>query len=73
MASTKNQHVHSKTPFFDGSNYGFWKIKMEAYLKALGYDVWLAVKNGYTPSEEDITNPVEKKKCENDTKAVNAF
>ncbi|XP_043694335.1 uncharacterized protein LOC122645049 [Telopea speciosissima] len=45
---------------------------MEAYLKSLGYGVWLAVKNGYIPPTTDIVVESEMKKLENDAKALNA-
>ena len=32
---------------FDGSNYTFWKIIMEVYLKTLGMDIWKLVEEGY--------------------------
>ncbi|XP_043695626.1 uncharacterized protein LOC122646195 [Telopea speciosissima] len=46
---------------------------MEAYLKSLGYGVWLTVKNGYMPPTIDITETAEMKKCEDDAKAINAL
>ncbi|XP_042487341.1 uncharacterized protein LOC122067578 [Macadamia integrifolia] len=73
MASNDGNRMHGKIPFFNGSNYNFWKIRMEAYLKSQGYGVWLAVKNGYNPPTIDITDKIEMKKCEDDAKAVNAL
>ncbi|XP_042483015.1 uncharacterized protein LOC122063362 [Macadamia integrifolia] len=73
MASNDGNRMHGKIPFFDGSNYNFWKIRMEAYLKSQGYGVWLAVKNGYNPPTIDIIDKTETKKCEDDAKAVNAL
>jgi hypothetical protein len=32
---------------FDGSNFEYWKNRMETYLKALGEDVWFSVSLGY--------------------------
>ena len=34
-------------PFFDGSNYAFWKVRMRAFLCAIDELVWDFVKNGY--------------------------
>ncbi|KAL4626669.1 hypothetical protein ACB092_05G113800 [Castanea dentata] len=34
-------------PFFDGSNYVFWKVRMRAFLWAIDKSVWDSVKNGY--------------------------
>ncbi|XP_042518445.1 uncharacterized protein LOC122092169 [Macadamia integrifolia] len=72
MASNDSNRMHGKIPFFDGSNYNFWKIRMEAYLKSQGYEVWLAVKNGYNPPTTDITDKIEMK-CEDNAKAMNAL
>ncbi|XP_075633477.1 uncharacterized protein LOC142605937 [Castanea sativa] len=34
-------------PFFDGSNYAFWKVRMRALLCAINESVWNSVKNRY--------------------------
>ena len=34
-------------PYFDGSNYAFWKVRMSAFLCAIDEMVWDSVKNGY--------------------------
>jgi hypothetical protein len=38
----------SKPPLFDGTNFGFWKVRMRTYLMALGVDVWDVVETEYT-------------------------
>jgi hypothetical protein len=60
MAHMDNQERTSKnkSPFFDGSNYAFWSIKMRVYLQSLGYDVWKSVKNGYTAPESQLYDVV---------------
>ena len=35
------------SPFFDGSNYAFWKVRMRALLCAIDESVWESIKNGY--------------------------
>ncbi|XXG70390.1 hypothetical protein AAC387_Pa06g3162 [Persea americana] len=60
-----------RAPFFDGSNYSFWKIRMQSFLSSLGLDVWNSVKKGYTSSDDPI-DPNEKKLYEYDAKARNA-
>ena len=35
-------------PFFDGSNYAFWKVRMRAFLFSIDESVWDAVENGWT-------------------------
>ena len=46
----------SAPPFFDGSNYAFWKVRMRAFLCAIDESVWDSVENGYvkptTPKSE---------------------
>ena len=34
-------------PFFNGSNYAFWKVQMRAFLCAIDESVWDSVENGY--------------------------
>ena len=38
-------------PFFDGSNYAFWKVRMLAFLWSIDESVWDAVEIGWTMSE----------------------
>ena len=34
-------------PFFDGSNYAFWKVRICAFLCAIDETVWDSIENGY--------------------------
>ncbi|XP_075674972.1 uncharacterized protein LOC142644198 [Castanea sativa] len=34
-------------PFFDGSNYAFWKVRMRTFLCSIDESVWDFVENGY--------------------------
>ena len=34
-------------PFFDGSNYAFWKVCMRAFLCAIDETIWDSIKNEY--------------------------
>ncbi|XP_043693323.1 uncharacterized protein LOC122643810 [Telopea speciosissima] len=70
---SNSSYSHSKVPQFDGTGYDFWRIRMETYLKSLGYGVWMSVKNEYKIPTCDITDTVELKKYENDSKAKNAL
>ena len=38
-------------PFFDGSNYAFWKVRMRAFLCSIDESVWDVVENGWTRLE----------------------
>ena len=39
-------------PYFDGSNYAFWKVHMRAFLCSIDEFVWDAVEVGWTRPEE---------------------
>ena len=38
-------------PFFDGSNYAFWKVRMRAFLCSIDDSVWNAIEIGWTRPE----------------------
>lgn len=63
----------NKAPWFNGTNYGFWSIRMERYMNSLGFDVWMVVENGYTMPEIPLNDPLEKWVYENNAKAKNAI
>ena len=42
-------------PYFDGSNYAFWKVCMRALLCSIDESVWDAVEVGWTRPEEAIS------------------
>ena len=39
-------------PYFDGSNYAFWKVRMRAFLCSIDESVWDAVDIGWTRPKE---------------------
>ena len=39
------------SPYFDGSNYAFWKVRMRAFLCSIDEAVWDAVEIGWTKPE----------------------
>jgi hypothetical protein len=47
-------NIYFHVPFFDGSNYGFWKTRMKVFLKSI--DSWQIVKTGWTPPETTISD-----------------
>ena len=64
----------NKAPLFDGTNYIFWKFRMQTYLCSLGYDIWESVRVGYIPLPSTSSLDVAAKKAfENDSKAKNAL
>ena len=38
-------------PYFNGSNYAFWKVRMRAFLCSIDEAVWDAVEIGWTKPE----------------------
>ena len=38
-------------PYFDGSNYAFWKVRMRAFLCSIDEAIWDAVEIGWTKPE----------------------
>jgi hypothetical protein len=63
----------NRAPLFDGSNYAFWSIRMRTYLMALGFDIWSAVKNGYTTPTTPPVDAAGKRLSDNNAKAMNAI
>jgi hypothetical protein len=45
-------NIPNGIPTFDGSNFEYWKNRMETYLKSLGADVWISVASGYNASKK---------------------
>ena len=43
----------NKAPFFTGTHYTFWKIRMRMYIMSLGLEVWAGVELGYAPKDTD--------------------
>ena len=62
-------------PFFDGTNYAYWKVRMRVFLQSLDEKFWLAVKVGWTkPTKAPATWDDEKIKATNfNNKALNAL
>ena len=80
MASTsyardiEGQHA-SRPPFFNGSNYGYWKCRMAIFLKSIDFAVWKIVEHPYTSPSADYSlwSDEEKKMANLNAKAMNAL
>ena len=48
MDRSQSLNVH---PYFDGSNYAFWKVCIRAFLCFIDESIWDAVENGWTRPE----------------------
>ena len=59
MTSDNGIHV-GKSPFFDGNNYDYWKIRMSAHLKAMSRKLWRFVSDGYVILESKNLTPLDE-------------
>lgn len=63
-----------KPPFFDGSNYGYWKVRMASYLEAISLDAWRVTDRGFTPPvDEENLNGLDYANLQANAKAKNAI
>ena len=71
-------------PFFDGTEYLHWKVRMRAFLKSLDERVWMTVEHGWKPPVvvvDGVSSPKDKLTWTKDefdasnrnSKAVNAI
>ena len=63
----------NRAPRFDGSNYTFWRIRMEVYLQSLGVDIWQSVENGYNAPKTAPVDIVDRRLYEYNARARNAI
>ncbi|CAM8956452.1 unnamed protein product [Rhodiola kirilowii] len=47
--SLKERQSTNRPPLLEGTNYGYWKSVMKAFLKSLDEKAWRAVLIGWTP------------------------
>lgn len=59
----------NRAPLFDGNDYVFWKVKMEAFIHSLDVRMWDVVTTKYTVPPSVPTDANEKLKFELDKKA----
>lgn len=52
MASRDEGFASNRPPYFDRSNYNYWKARMSVYLKSQEFGVWTLVVSGYTPPND---------------------
>ena len=46
----RSQFLNAR-PYFDGSNYAFWKVRIRAFLCFIDEDFWDAIEIGWTKPE----------------------
>ena len=54
-------------PFFEGSNFDYWKTRMMIYLQAMGGIIWTTVEDGYV-----VDDPAQPSNTESDCILANA-
>ena len=67
MATTTSQHKEGcssvRPPLFDGTNYGYWKVRMTIFLQSMDLEIWRVVLEKYQmPSTEFSQWTDEEKK-----------
>jgi hypothetical protein len=55
-------NIPNGIPPFDGSNFEYWKNRMETYLKALGADVWFSIASRYNALKKPKTTAQKEAK-----------
>ncbi|GLJ17355.1 hypothetical protein SUGI_0301450 [Cryptomeria japonica] len=73
MAQTQEGASLSRAPLFDGTDYVFWKIRMETYLISVDLNVWNIVTTKYTVPSIIPTGPDDKTKYELNVRAKHAL
>ena len=56
--SQKEGQSSSRSPLFDGVDYGYWKNRMSIHLKGIDMNLWRIVSNGFTLSEGTSDTPL---------------
>ncbi|CAM8955162.1 unnamed protein product [Rhodiola kirilowii] len=68
----------TRPPLLEGNKYGYWRVRMKAFLKSHDESVWQAVENGWTPpvtTNAGKVSPLAKDKwteIHKNTEAVNS-
>ncbi|VFQ73594.1 unnamed protein product [Cuscuta campestris] len=71
-----------RPPFFDGTNYSYWKERMRIFVQSNNFKIWLAIKNGDSlpmkkvgdtliPKDEDEYDEADFKKAQLNATAIN--
>ena len=49
---------YSRSPLFDGMDYGYWKNRMSIHLKGIDMNLWRIVSDGFTLTEGTTEKPL---------------
>ncbi|KAK9106921.1 hypothetical protein Syun_022932 [Stephania yunnanensis] len=53
-ARLREGNSSSRPPYFDGTNYAHWKVRMKFYIRAQNRFLWDAIESGYTPPDKPL-------------------
>jgi hypothetical protein len=73
MASPYSSSYSTRPPLFNGTNFAFWKIRMNSHLMSLGMEVWKIVVDGYKIPSTLPTDEEGKKHYYNNARAMNVI
>jgi len=73
MALSLHINKTKKAPYFDGTNYAYWKIKMTAHLKSTNREVWKVTETKFEVANENAPTLVEEKKLQCNDIAISAL
>ncbi|CAM8895555.1 unnamed protein product [Rhodiola kirilowii] len=65
----------TRPSLLEGNNYGYWRVRMKAFLKSQDESVWEAVENGWTPpvvTKDDEVSLLTKDRWTEDHKNAEA-
>ena len=66
----------TRPPLFDGSNFGYWKLRMKQLIMATDMDSWIAIQDGVSlPTSERASEWTENevKLVKSNAKAMNSL
>ena len=82
VSDSYKEHTNvTKPPFFDGSNYAYWKDRMEIWICSRDLEEWKSIKKGYEHPVDDTSTPIsildltpeQATKYTNNMKALNSL
>jgi hypothetical protein len=62
----------NKAPLFNGTSFGFWKVRMRNYIMDLGADVWDVVETSYV-NPDVLASKYDKLEFRFNAKAMNGI
>ena len=73
MAQIVFNHVGDKPPFFDGTCYDYWKIKMKMYLGSINDQVWDVTESDFVILDPNNLTNNDKANKQCNTMALNTI